>query len=233
MGVETRAVAMLLSFLSLFSGAMSGAFPAEQDPASLTVLVNREHPLPKAYEPELLVLPNVPPARGKENAILLRPEAADALELLFQDAMTAGHTLYAVSGYRSYRTQSSLFQRKADAVGEKRAMRSVAPPGASEHQLGLAMDINGESTVNRGLTEAFGASPEGLWVADNAHHYGFLIRYPQDAIDITGYVWEPWHLRYVGIEVAGEVFALEITYEEYCQLLQEKRVLEWLKEGLE
>lgn len=221
-----RTVVMLLTVCSLFSSITADLF-AELDPDSTLRLVNREHTLVYSYEPPVLVLPEVPAAPGKEEYVYLRPEAAQALAALFRGAADAGHTLYAVSGYRSYALQKSIYTRKVEAVGEKRAMLTVAPPGASEHQMGLAMDINGETTLSKGLSEAFGASVEGQWVYANAHRYGFIVRYPQGKTDITGYAWEPWHLRYVGEEVAGEIFSLDITFEEYHELLQVRRVEGW------
>lgn len=213
-----RAMAMVLaltvcSTLSTTEGPLSAEVAPESE--AHIILVNREHRLPHDHVPEGLVLPEVLAAPRKEEAIYLLEAPARALERLFAAAGDAGHTLYAVSGYRSYSLQKSIFTRKVEAVGERTAMLTVAPPGASEHQLGLAMDINGESTLKRGLTEAFGESPEGLWVKENAHLYGFIIRYPQGMTHITGYAWEPWHLRYVGEAIAAEVHRMGVTFEEY------------------
>lgn len=216
-------MAFVLSAVALFSSMTTDLF-AQAGPESIMLLVNRDNKIEYTYVPEPLVLPEVRAAKGKETAIQLREEPARALEELFADAEAAGHTLYAVSGYRSYGLQKTIFNRKVEAVGEKRAMLTVAPAGASEHQLGLAMDVNGETTVKLGLVEAFGESPEGQWVYENAHLYGFIIRYQQGKTDITGYAWEPWHLRYIGVEAATEVFELDITFEEYHELLKERRI---------
>lgn len=218
------ALAALLMAFAYIPASPSADARAEADVASTLVLVNREHKLSYAYVPEVLVLPEVAAAPGKEEAIYLRPEAAEALERLFGEAAAAGHALYAISGYRSYTTQKAIYQRKVDAVGEARAGLTVAPPGASEHQLGLAMDINGHTTVKQGLVQAFGESPEGQWVNENAHLFGFIIRYPQGKTKITGYAWEPWHLRYVGVEDATQVYTLGVTFEEYHEILQGIRV---------
>lgn len=232
MNLEIRAVAALLGFFSFFSSAASELFPA-YDPASRLVLVNREHPIAYDYVPEPLIEPDVPVAPNKDGYVLLRPEAASALKRLFDAAGKAGHTLYAVSGYRSYALQKSVFRRKVGEVGERAAMRTVAPPGTSEHQTGLVMDINGETTLKKGLVPAFGASPEGKWVRDNAHRFGFIIRYPEEKTEITGYSWEPWHLRYVGEAAAQEIFALNASLEEYLELLQLRRVEAWANPGKE
>ena len=154
----------------------------------------------------------------------MRPEAAQALEALFEGAQQAGITLYATSGFRSYSTQKAIFERKLETMSERSANASVAKPGYSEHQTGLAMDIEGETTKNTGLTEAFGESPEGIWVAENCHKYGFIIRYPKDKTDITGYVYEPWHLRYVGLEAAEEITQLGVTFEEYILMVRGDRI---------
>lgn len=228
MVLQSKLLALFLALCMSATGSLGALFP-EEDPSGLLVLVNREHRISKKYVPEL-VLPNVAPSSpSKADAIYLRPEAAGPLEALFQAAAEAGYTLYAVSGYRSYGIQASIYNRKVEAVGEKRAQLTSAPPGASEHQLGLAMDINGETTVSLGLVEAFGESPEGVWVAENAHRFGFIIRYPKGATEITGYAYEPWHLRYVGTETAQQVYELGITYEEYHGLLQAARIESWGK----
>ena len=140
-----------------------------------------------------------------------------------------GLTLYATSGYRSYSTQKAIFERKLDRMSEKQANLSVAKPGYSEHQTGLAMDIEGETTKGTGLTEAFGESPEGIWAAEHCAEYGFIIRYPKDKTKITGYIYEPWHLRYVGREAAQEITALDVTFEEYIAMVRSDRI-QWLQE---
>lgn len=228
MGIEIRGIAILLSFVSLFSGFTSNLLPSTA-PHDLLALVNRQHLLPRDFEPLDLILPAVPAAEEKGNNIYMRPEAAAALEAMFREALAQGHTLYAVSGYRSYANQIALFQSKVDRVGKKKAMLTVAPPGSSEHQLGLVIDINGATTASEGLVEAFGESPEGLWVAQNAHQFGFIIRYPKDKTDITGYAWEPWHLRYVGLDAAKEIYTLDTTLEEYHIVLWQRQLNAWIE----
>ena len=119
----------------------------------------------------------------------------------------------AVSGYRSYGQQASIFDRKLQKVDRQTAQRTVAPPGCSEHQLGLAMDLGTKKEIR--LTAAFGDTPEGQWVAANAHRFGFIIRYKAEWEDVTGYAWEPWHIRYVGKDHAKRIFELNIPLEEY------------------
>ena len=196
-----------------------------QDPTDILILVNKQNRAPAV--PVTLVKPDVTPTRESvaEN-IYMRPEAASALEALFEGAAEAGLTLYATSGYRSYSTQKAIFDRKAAERGEQAANRSVAKPGYSEHQTGLAMDIEGETTLGTGLTEAFGESPEGIWVAEHCHEYGFIIRYPRDKTNITGYIYEPWHIRYVGVEAATEITELGVTFEDYILMVRGDRIEE-------
>lgn len=200
----------------------------QQNPTDLLILVNKTNKAPAV--PVTLVKPNVQPTResASEN-IYMRPEAAAALEALFAGAAEDGLTLYATSGYRSYSTQKAIFERKLDRMSEKQANLSVAKPSYSEHQTGLAMDIEGETTKGTGLTEAFGESPEGIWAAKHCAEYGFIIRYPKDKTKITGYIYEPWHLRYVGREAAQEITALDVTFEEYIAMVRSDRI-QWLQE---
>ena len=194
-----------------------------QDPTDLLLLVNKQNRAPSV--PFTLVKPNVTPTRPElsEN-IYMQPEAAEALEELFEGARQQGIILYATSGFRSYSTQKAIFDRKAKERGEQSANRSVAKPGQSEHQTGLAMDLEGESSLGTGLTNAFGETPEGIWLAENCADYGYIIRYPQDKTRITGYVYEPWHIRYVGVEAAKEITSLELTLEEYILLIRADRI---------
>ena len=219
-----RALASLALGLTLMFDSWGYVMP-HQDPTDILILVNKQNRAPAV--PVTLVKPDVTPTKPSvaEN-IYMRPEAAQALEALFAGAAEEGITLYATSGYRSYSTQKAIFDRKAEERGEQAANRSVAKPGYSEHQTGLAMDIEGETTLGTGLTEAFGESPEGIWVAENCHEYGFIIRYPQDKTSITGYIYEPWHIRYVGVEAATEIAALGVTFEEYILMVRGDRIEE-------
>ena len=219
-----RALASLALGLTLMFDSWGYVMP-HQDPTDILILVNKQNRAPAV--PVTLVKPDVTPTRESvaEN-IYMRPEAASALEALFEGAAEAGLTLYATSGYRSYSTQKAIFDRKAAERGEQAANRSVAKPGYSEHQTGLAMDIEGETTLGTGLTEAFGESPEGIWVAEHCHEYGFIIRYPKDKTNITGYIYDPWHIRYVGVEAATEITELGVTFEEYILMVRGDRIEE-------
>ena len=150
----------------------------------------------------------------------MRAEAARMLENLFEEAAKNGHQLIAVSGFRSFETQRLIYQRKIRTSGsEEKAKLLVAPPGASEHQLGLAIDIGRKASDK--LNAAFGKSREGQWVRENAHHFGFIVRYQARWTDITGYADEPWHLRYVGPEHARVIYERDIPLETYLRELSE------------
>lgn len=203
--------ALVIALVPL-SGARAGAF----DNDGVLCLVNRDEKLPKDYTPEDMVLPDVPVnKKNQADKIYMRPEAASALEALFAAAEEDGYTLLAVSGYRSYGNQSALFRQKVEAVGSREAaQRTVAPPGASEHQTGLAMDV--VSDTFRNLNRLFLETDEGMWVNDHCWEYGFIIRYRKEWSGVTGYKAEPWHIRYIGREHAEAVTALNIPYETYA-----------------
>ena len=174
------------------------------DSNSITVCVNKERNLSSDYEPQDLVLPNIRMAVSSDK-LYMRSEAATALEKLFNAAEEDGIYLYGVSGYRSYYYQESIYNPYSGYS---------APPGASEHQLGLAMDVNAGYYGSNLVTE-FGYTEEGIWVEENAHKYGFIVRYLPGKEHITGYYYEPWHIRYVGVELATELKNKGITLEEY------------------
>ena len=180
---------------------------------SMLVLVNKERHLPADYIPSDLVIPNVPFSfAGDHPKKQLRKPAAKALERLFHQAKAEGVELKAVSGYRSYATQEAIFKRNAELKGEEEANRTSAYPGQSEHQSGLAMDVSAAS-VNYDLVKKFGQTTEGKWLKEHAHEFGFIIRYVEGREGETGYDYEPWHLRFVGVDAAkrivGKGFILE------------------------
>jgi D-alanyl-D-alanine carboxypeptidase len=188
-----------------------------QNPDDLLVVANKKRNLPEDYEPKDLVIPNVPfPFKEDLPKKKMRKEAAGALEELFKGAEDQGLELLAQSGYRSYETQVSIFTYNANQRGKEQANQVSAQPGQSEHQTGLSMDVTSPK-VNYGLEEKFGDTQEGKWLADHAYEYGFVIRYLKGKEKITGYSYEPWHLRYVGKENAKEIHDRGITIEEYLE----------------
>lgn len=189
----------------------------DKNPSGILVLVNKTHKLPDGYVPNNLIIPNVAfPYSGNYEKMHMRAVAAHALETMFNAAKKDGIKLYAQSGYRSFKRQTAIFAANVKRYGEKQASRVSAHPGTSEHQTGLAMDIT-SSDVNDLLIQKFGDTKEGKWVALHAHEYGFIIRYPKGKEQITGYEYEPWHLRYVGKKVATYIYNHHITLEKYIE----------------
>ncbi|WP_254434170.1 D-alanyl-D-alanine carboxypeptidase family protein [Halobacillus sp. Marseille-Q1614] len=179
------------------------------------VVVNKQRKLPVGYEPEELVIPDVPfPFEGDHPKKYLQPEAAEALEELFKGAENAGLELYAASGFRSYERQKSIYENNVKQRGQEEADKFSARPGTSEHQTGLAMDVTSPEMSFK-LEQSFIETKEGKWLEDHAHEYGFVVRYLEGTKDITGYEYEPWHLRYVGKGLSTEIHESGGTLEEF------------------
>ncbi|WMT40739.1 D-alanyl-D-alanine carboxypeptidase family protein [Paenibacillus sp. D2_2] len=188
---------------------------AASDVNSVAVLVNKEFGLPDDYNPSDLVYPNVRfTFKEKIEKRMMRSEAAKALENLFDGAEKDGIYLAGVSGYRSHKTQTALFNRYVQRDGEEKAKTYSAVPGHSEHETGLAIDVSG-SDGKCAAEDCFGGTKEADWLAQHASEYGFIIRYPEGKDSITGYKYEPWHIRYVGVDIASEIADQGITLEEY------------------
>ena len=181
---------------------------------SITLIVNKQHGLPEDYEPQDLVTPEVTLAKS---SITLRAQAAEAIRVMFDAAAEEGISLMIGSGYRSYEYQKNLYNNYVERDGERQASRYSAKPGMSEHQTGLAVDLSG-SNGECYLKECFKETEEGFWLKDNAWKYGFILRYPEGKEDITGYIFEPWHYRYFGIEEAAKIQESGLTVEEYYGL---------------
>jgi zinc D-Ala-D-Ala carboxypeptidase len=181
------------------------------DPASIWVVTNKQRPLrPQNYIPADLVFPLVRLRVPGNESMQLRTEAAGALEEMFAGASNDGIELMLSSGYRSYKYQVNLYGSYVKSQGQAQADTQSARPGYSEHQTGLAADlrpINGKCE----LEQCFGDLPEGKWVAENAHTYGFIIRYPAQSKQVVGYEYEPWHIRYVGKDLAAEYIRTNAT----------------------
>lgn len=186
------------------------------NPKNILVMVNKEVALPSHYRPDDLIRPNVAFSFGNQqlDKSLMRSEAAAALEKMFAVAKNEGVHLVAASGFRSYETQDYLYKREIELVGEEKAGQAVAKPGTSEHQTGLTMDITSAS-MNYGLDDSFENKVEGKWLKDNAHRFGFIMRYPKGKEEITKYEYEPWHYRFVGVEIATKIYKNHWTLEEY------------------
>lgn len=177
------------------------------------VLVNKNRKLPDGYEPEDLVYPSIPLNGAVKEKTRMRSEAAKALENLFAGALADGNTLTAISGYRSYDRQVSLYNQYLETRGEEWTKAYSAFPGTSEHQTGLSMDVSSPSFGNA-LEVEFAETKEGIWLAEHAHEYGFIIRYPENKQDTTQYHYEPWHIRYVGVDYASYLYTKDLALEE-------------------
>lgn len=186
-------------------------------PSSLWVIVNKKRALPNGYAPKTLRQPSVNVRINGSQEMLLRDEAATALEKLMGDAKDKGIDLMLVSGYRSFVLQKAVYERNVSEQGREEADKTSARPGYSEHQTGLAADL-GETNGQCELQICFGDSKEGKWLAKNAQNYGFIIRYQDGKQSVVGYSYEPWHIRYVGKTLSREIFNNKTTMEEFFNL---------------
>jgi len=155
------------------------------------LIANKTYSLPESYNPGGLL-----------------PECEEAFAVMKRDAAAKGLNIYVSSGFRSFASQKSIYNRYVSRDGRALADTYSARPGHSEHQTGLAIDLNT-------ITQSFGKTKEGRWVAEHCHEYGFILRYPEGKSHITGYCFEPWHLRYVGVETATKIAQSGLCLEEY------------------
>lgn len=225
MRLATALTSAALTGILLVSGsALANAAPKDlpaveakefTDASSLLALINPETKLsPATYVPK-----NLSSAAGTSHT--LRPEAAEAVESLIAGARKAGYSIKLLSAYRSYDRQAVLFNQYQNKYGTAYAERISARPGTSEHQLGLAADVGNSSGANE-LRADFGSDPAGIWIAEHAADYGLIVRYPEGKEAITGYKYEPWHVRFIGKEHAAAMKASKAeTFEEYQELLRQ------------
>lgn len=154
------------------------------------LMANKSYSMPADYDPGV------------------NQEALDAFNEMAADAASEGLDIYISSGYRSYDDQERIYNNYVERDGQVAADTYSSRPGHSDHQTGLAFDLNS-------IDDSFGLTPESDWVAVNAHKYGFIIRFPEGKEDITGYQYEPWHIRYLGVEKATEVYESGLCLEEF------------------
>ncbi|GAA4028158.1 hypothetical protein GCM10023063_06990 [Arthrobacter methylotrophus] len=188
------------------------------DPTSQWVIVNKHRPLtPLQFVPADLVQPKVQLAVSGE-ASLLNSTTAGAAEKLFAAAASAGVTMTLASGYRSFQTQTTTYNGYVNTRGQASADTASARPGFSEHQTGWAFDI-GDGGGACSFEPCFAEQPAAVWARDNAYKYGFVVRYPRMRQEVTGYYYESWHLRFIGVEAATDMANRGIsTLEEYFGL---------------
>ena len=186
---------------------------ASEDNGWNLILVNRNSYIPDDYKVELTELSN-----GEKVDSRIYPE----LQEMFNDARAQGYGLFVREGYRTQEEQQQLLNEKIEAYenegkskseAKKLAEQWVAIPGTSEHQLGIAVDINADTTKSS-RDDVYN------WLEENAHTYGFIKRYPSNKTDITGVINEPWHYRYVGKEAASAIYSQGICLEEYIETLE-------------
>lgn len=157
------------------------------------LVANKSYSLPQSYDPGML------------------PVTEEAFEKLSEAAADEGLDIYEGSGYRDYDFQVTVYNSIVNGYSKEYADEVSARPGHSEHQTGYTVDCN---TID----DAFGETAEGKWLAAHCHEFGFIIRYPKGKEDITGYAYEAWHIRYVGLEAAAEIFDQGLTLEEYLDI---------------
>ncbi len=200
------------------------AAPLNTDTSTYTLLVNKEYPLTSDYTP-FMVEPNVDIYHPRNNERrYLQPIAAAALEELFAAAEGDGFHLVLRCGFRSYQLQKSIYSHQLRYRGYYETSRFHALPGTSEHQTGLAVDLCCEATNYENNFDIL-STKEYEWLLENAADYGWILRYPEDKTEITGYNFEPWHFRYVGIELAVYLTENDLTLEEYYGALPTHNLL--------
>lgn len=185
---------------------------SHQDADGITVvsgilLVNKNHPLPADYAPDYTG------SNGQSTS--LQGDADAAAQAFLAAANAQGNSMYILSGYRSYDVQATLFANYAAANGEDLANTFSARAGQSEHQTGLAFDVGDAAHSGYNLQTSIDQFPGVQWMMQHCAEYGFILRYPEGKEDITGYQYEPWHFRYVGVDAATAIMASGLTLEEY------------------
>jgi D-alanyl-D-alanine carboxypeptidase len=176
----------------------------------LTVLVNKYNQLPSDYKPDKLEQIK---SRYSSRSLYLRSDARVAFEVMCDAARNEGIYLKAISAFRSYSYQATLYlKKKTPSMSleeyQKERDRVSARAGHSEHQTGLAVDINS-------MAQSFGTTTAGIWLVENSYKYGYIVRYPQGKEVITGYDYEPWHFRYLGSDLAQSVYVSGLSYDEF------------------
>ena len=223
MNMFSKILSAVLAGAMVFGTALEAAAPQHNAGGTL-FLVNRQYMISSAYEPPELSAAQVPGSVRE-----MRPEAARALEEMFAACKEeTGKTLISVSGYRSWAKQNRLYQRKLKSVKRNaaKAQEYVAPPGASEHQTGLAMDLGQRGKPTLGSN--FGKTEGGQWIRENCWRFGFILRYDEGWEAVTGYKYEPWHVRYVGKEAAQEIHAANVPFETWLTDYRVRRLREIL-----
>ena len=191
----------------------------EDEANGLFFLVNKEHHVDKEYVPDDLEPIKYYAADRNKYTRFMRAEAAEHFHELVEAAAAEGIDIVMTTAYRSYEFQEVLWNNYVAQKGEEEANKTSARPGESEHQTGLAVDLS-TSEIDYRNSSDFADTAAGRWVAENAHKFGFILRFPEGKSDITGYSYEAWHLRYVGMTAAADIDEQDLTLEEYLEQLE-------------
>lgn len=205
---------LIIVFILLSTGCKDKFYENIKDiknPNDILVLVNKNNKLPNDFIPNDLVKLDL---KYSNNEKYLKEEVANAFYKLSSDAKLKGLRIIASSAYRSYTYQEELFNYYVSEKGMDYALNCSAKPGHSEHQTGLAVDVEGSNFDY----DLFEESKEFDWMKNNAHKYGFILRYPKGKEKITGFKYEPWHYRYVGTKDAKYIYKHNLTLEEYLSI---------------
>ena len=205
-----KVVIIISSIILIFSTNFNGETLNNSNIIANLVVVNNYNKLDKNYVPKNLVKVNIPFIDSiSEEEEQLEENVALQLEKLVKMASSEGINYLGTSGYRSYKSQKEFYYNRVKSQGLKKANEYVAKPGTSEHQTGLCIDLTNE---DRWFVEV---TKEAKWLKENAHKFGFILRYPKGKEDITGKKFEPWHIRYVGEDIAKYIYENNLTLEEY------------------
>ena len=185
------------------------------DTDSLLIVANKKHKLPDGYVPADLVTPDI----AQTAACTMRAPAAEAIAEMARAAEADGVYLKISSAYRGEDYQRTLYNGYSANYGTETADTISSRPGYSDHQTGLAADfVEGDGSLNGiNFNASFETTDSGNWLRDHAHEYGFIMRYPKDKQEITGYAYEPWHFRYIGVDYATAIYETDVfyTFEEF------------------
>ncbi len=174
--------------------------------------VNREIGVGLSYQPG--DLQKIPSTIRTAGVMCLRNDVIPRLQAMFNAAQKSGHTLMVTSAFRRPEVQTSLYEYWTSISGED-AKRGIAEAGHSEHQLGTTVDLSGKSINYAGASDRLGKAKEGIWLKENSYKYGFIMSYPEGKESVTGYRYEPWHFRYVGVDTAKDIHYEGMTIKEY------------------
>lgn len=209
---DTRAALNEVYFKELCPDGQGNVYPDE-----ILIHVNRDTSLPTDYIPDNLV--DISGMVKTTGIICLKQDAVPFLRQMFDDANSQGIGLAVVSGFRRPEIQSIIYKILVLVGGEK-SKNGIAEPLHSEHQLGTTVDLGAKSIGYTGVSDLFDSTVEDTWLKQHASAYGFVMSYPKDKMSVTGYKYEPWHYRFVGVDVAKQIFDKQISVEEYFTTTQ-------------